>query len=390
VLLEIGGRKPACMETKRCPYCHKLQRAETQTCSRCGRVFLSKKPETRTRDLRHTPIPPASPHRAGHYAGLHPEDQPYQSSKIAVQRPPFVQDQGWQRPLHEPEQIILPSPDDEETLPVVSRHIVNRPQQPAPPVLPQKRASLAFRPISFILALSCLFFLLASSIIAFALIGKNAAISSAEVEASPNVIRANDTLTLSGQGFTGGHWLTFSYDFRHTVFDSHQRPLQVQVSDDGRFSTMIRVSADWGVGQHSIYVLDSAQQSSISTGITIEPAPGSQPHLQIPITEISFGQAEAGVVSNKILTLTNTGGGIISWQASSDQGWLTVSPDKGMFSGSTNVQININRENLAPGPYLGHITFRQNGDSATTHTVLVTMEVEATPPTPTAQMPLAQ
>src|SRR5216684_5378931 len=34
--------------------------------------------------------PPASPHRAGHYSGLHPEDQPYQSSFMPVQRPPAI------------------------------------------------------------------------------------------------------------------------------------------------------------------------------------------------------------------------------------------------------------------------------------------------------------
>jgi BACON domain-containing protein len=372
------------METKRCPYCHKLQRAEAQTCSRCGRAFLNKKPETRTRDLRHTPIPPASPHRAGHYAGLHPEDQPYQSSKIAVQRPPFVQDNGWQRPLHEPEQIILPSPEDEETLPVVSRHVVNRQQEPFSPTPPQKRAHLVVRPISFILALSCLFFLLASSIIAFALIGKNVAISSADVSASPNMVRPNDAFTLSGQGFTSGHWLTFSYDFRHTVFDGNHRPLQIQVGEDGRFSTTIHVTTDWGFGRHAIYVLDSAQQSSISTNIVIEQASDSQPHLQIPATEVNFGQAEAGVISTKTLTLANNGGGMVQWQVSSDQDWLSVSPDKGTFAGSTNIQITVNRENLTPAPYLGHLTFKQNGENATTQTVLVTMEVEATPPTPTA------
>src|SRR5713101_2629907 len=82
------GRKPACMETKRCLYCHKLQRADAQVCSRCGHMFLSKMPETRSRDLSRPSIPPASPHRAGHYSGLHPEDQPYQSSMMSVQRPP--------------------------------------------------------------------------------------------------------------------------------------------------------------------------------------------------------------------------------------------------------------------------------------------------------------
>src|SRR5437764_15284677 len=76
------------METKRCPYCHKLQRADAQICSRCGRTFLSKRSGTRRRDESRPSNPPASPHRAGHYAGLHPEDQPYQSSFLPVQRPP--------------------------------------------------------------------------------------------------------------------------------------------------------------------------------------------------------------------------------------------------------------------------------------------------------------
>jgi hypothetical protein len=31
---------------------------------------------------------PANPHRAGHYAGLHPEDQPYMSGQIALSRHP--------------------------------------------------------------------------------------------------------------------------------------------------------------------------------------------------------------------------------------------------------------------------------------------------------------
>src|SRR3989441_2459650 len=35
-------------------------------------------------------IPPASPHRAGHYSGLHPEDQPYQSSFMPILRPSAI------------------------------------------------------------------------------------------------------------------------------------------------------------------------------------------------------------------------------------------------------------------------------------------------------------
>src|SRR5438094_6510439 len=95
------------MQTKRCANCHKLSRAEAVTCSRCGQSFAGNTIRVSTRSALTAPsgkrsavversalrtrrrtIPPASPHRAGHYSGLHPEDQPYQSSMIAVQRPP--------------------------------------------------------------------------------------------------------------------------------------------------------------------------------------------------------------------------------------------------------------------------------------------------------------
>ena len=55
-------------------------------------------------------IPPASPHRVGHYSGLHPEDQPYQSSMIAVQ-PPQVHEQQGRLLAQEPEHILLPEVD---------------------------------------------------------------------------------------------------------------------------------------------------------------------------------------------------------------------------------------------------------------------------------------
>src|SRR5262245_48320692 len=116
------------MNTKRCAYCHKLQRAEAPICSRCGRAFVQKKPGSFIDDVTHPSLPHASPHRAGHYTGLHPEDQPYQSSKMAAQRrPPSLEVEPWQYLHQEPEHIVLPGTSnaparldktvEEETLP---------------------------------------------------------------------------------------------------------------------------------------------------------------------------------------------------------------------------------------------------------------------------------
>src|SRR5438132_12937525 len=142
------------MDTKRCFYCYKLLRADAEMCNRCGHAYSknaskvsasfsrSASPvsrgqggqESRGGRRRHTTmslannkkvkapvlgthddegeadaafpqrsIPPASPHRAGHYSGLHPEDQPYQSAIMSV---PYPGDR-YQRPSA-PEQPPAP------------------------------------------------------------------------------------------------------------------------------------------------------------------------------------------------------------------------------------------------------------------------------------------
>ena len=103
------------METKRCQRCHKLLRVDAQTCSRCGGYDFLPVSQTKPRypdalssgetasasshathssspvgsPLSPLPLTQLSPHRAGHYSGLHPEDEPYQSSFLPVQRPPL-------------------------------------------------------------------------------------------------------------------------------------------------------------------------------------------------------------------------------------------------------------------------------------------------------------
>jgi hypothetical protein len=100
------------METKRCVYCRKLQRAESRVCSRCGRSLERR----RSRGGKSWPssvsafsLPAASPHHAGYYSGLHPEDQPYQSNVIVT--PQFAAQQALEKQSFskEPKHIELPA-----------------------------------------------------------------------------------------------------------------------------------------------------------------------------------------------------------------------------------------------------------------------------------------
>ncbi len=107
------------METKRCTHCHKLQRVESQVCSRCGHSFERRR-SSGGRSWYSSgslfSLPAASPHHAGHYSGLHPEDQPYQSNKIVTPER-FLDDILEKEPLEEePGNMILSPREDDLVL----------------------------------------------------------------------------------------------------------------------------------------------------------------------------------------------------------------------------------------------------------------------------------
>jgi hypothetical protein len=369
------------METKRCVYCHKLQRIDAQICSRCGHAFVQKRSRVSKREWTQPSIPPASPHRAGHYSGLHPEDQPYQSNKIAVQHP--QESENWRTSLPEPEHIILPVTD-----PAVRRR-ANIPMQydepsaaefPAiegPAFYRSRKWFLPRRAIPILLAISCIFFLLASSIFVVVLLKKSAATTMAHITASPAILRANDTVILNGNGFRTRSTVTFTYDMDRMIVAGNQRPLTLQTDAQGTFSLQLRIPDNWGLGQHIIHATDEPAKLSVSTAITIEQPPMAPPALQLSTPNLTFGAAAPVVVSDKMISLINNGGGQITWHAHSDQSWLTVSAANNVFSGRESVHIVANRSALAPASYTGHITFLSDGNVPLMLTV--TMGVVAVP-----------
>jgi len=214
------------IDTKRCQHCQKVLRADAPRCSLCGYVFSPEVPDKRngsaTNGSHHTVTltmpsnPPASPHRAGHYSGLHPEDQPFQSSFMPVQRAPAVTRSLVDQEVVLPTVMTAPAPPpkapDTEGLPkrrvavptplplplpqrgansplgsftgAPQRQFVSPPVMPAPltnqwftePVpavlpLPRKQQKQS-RVVPVLLSASFLLFLLATSALAFLLLDK--------------------------------------------------------------------------------------------------------------------------------------------------------------------------------------------------------------------------
>lgn len=374
------------METKHCAHCRQIQPVDALVCDRCGRPFVKKqRGRSLSRAFSKPSLPAASPHRAGHYSGLHPEDQPYQSSVMMAQRSDMVAATHREMLQAEPEQIVLSPPNATPQLQREERRQRSTPTEQETPLwmtwLSQHEKSnvpaLPAKVIPILLTLACLFLLLASSILAFVLLGQHTTVATPAVWASPDVLRADDTFIFSGKGFNAHSLLTFTHDANQTLFDDRGHPLQAHTDAQGAFMLRLRVPHTWQPGVHSLHATDEAQKLGVSTHITVQQAPSTPPALRLATTTYQFPAAAAGVVSSQDITLINDGGGQLVWQESSDQPWLTVTPGNGSFSGREDVRVSVNRGALAPQTYIGHVSFRSHG--AGTAILAVTMGVSAQP-----------
>lgn len=386
------------METKRCAHCQKLSRGDAEVCRRCGHPFGERvntnKISVRTghfasRSGGPRSIPPASPHKAGHYSGLHPEDQPYQSAFLPAQHPPHSRTLS--RPLHpvprEPDVIVLAgvepppeAPPDPDSLDVpdfptqhvapVERKPVQRIAPPTPlPALPvqfdrperkYKRHRQRFIPVALTISVLCL--LIAGSIFTFLLLNRHT--YHPQLNSTPVSLRDNDTLLLSGSDFGANDQITFTHDDSQTpMLNGNGLQLAARSTILGAFSVSIVIPSNWLPGQHTLHANDAVQGVGATTTITIQQPSSAPPRMALATRALDMGAAGPGVVSNKTITLTNAGGSQLNWQASSDAPWLTVSPNGGSFSGSSAVHITVNRGALPSLSYTGHVLFRQSTPS---------------------------
>lgn len=113
------------------------------------------------------------------------------------------------------------------------------------------------------------------------------------------------------------------------------------------------------------------RKTAVPVTLTVNPAP---PVIGLSPTALSFSGTAGG--SNppvQTLSLSNTGGGTLSWTASNNAAWLSLSPASGTNSGMVHASVNL--AGLAAGTYTAAITITATG--ATTKTVPVTLTVGA-------------
>jgi len=156
-------------------------------------------------------------------------------------------------------------------------------------------------------------------------------------------------------------------------------------------ATWLTVSPASGTGNGTVTV--SATLSSLATGShsgTITLSAAGAATVTVPVTftvtaapaigaspsSLSFTAKQGG--SNpaaQTLTISNSGGGTLTWTASDNATWLTVSPASGTGNGTVTVSATLS--SLATGSHSGTITL--NATSASAVTIPVTFTVTAAP-----------
>jgi Viral BACON domain len=323
------------MDTRRCLRCHKLLRADAQKCSLCGYVFIqapvrrSSKATHASRQPATASFPsnaPASPHRAGHYSGLHPEDQPYQSSFMPILRPPAIT-----RRLDEQESEDVLEPVAVSSAPLLEALTEEREQAPkryvATPIpllspMPQRSTSV-LSPMHTPLPL---------------------------VEVELPLLEAEPTLHEP---------MTASLAAQSHLMDKH-RPRR-RIAPVLFITAILLFLVASSILMYLVVFAGTGKPLHPSANVTQsgnKQGQFTEPQLQLSTSHIDFGANKTQQV-----ILTNIGGQQVNWEAGVDSSWLSISPSFGTFSKQEPATITVNRSNLAAQIYTGNINFFQQGQN---------------------------
>ena len=106
--------------------------------------------------------------------------------------------------------------------------------------------------------------------------------------------------------------------------------------------------------------------------LSVNPAIGASP------TSLSFTAQAGANPAAQTLTISNTGGGTLSWSASDSATWLSLSPASG--TGTGVVTASVATGTMTTGSYSGTITLSATGAASVTIPVALTITAAPVPP----------
>lgn len=158
-------------------------------------------------------------------------------------------------------------------------------------------------------------------------------------------------------------------------------PQSGSVSAAGSSTVSVTVSrSDLDPGDYSSTIVIGSEYGNASVSVTMSVP---EPELTVNPRELNFGTV------NTLLsfTITNTGGGTLSWQVTTDPEfkWVSISLDKEIFKQaligidgageSSTIWVRVSRANMRFGTYKSTLRITSNGGNAVV-SIVMTVEVE--------------
>jgi hypothetical protein len=194
---------------------------------------------------------------------------------------------------------------------------------------------------------------------------------------SSNVAPLGGTVSFTLKHFSPSTRVVLTHDIQEPIVINGGTSITTNVQGMATFSLVI--DPTWGPGFHMIVAEDVNTRYTASANLQITgEGPTPPPHLLINTTPITMGADVVGANTIRAFTLTNSGGGSITWSANSSQPWLLVAPSQGIFSQTQTISLAVQRVGLKAGDYHGSITISSNVSPA--QHIEVDMTVQALPP----------
>lgn len=96
------------------------------------------------------------------------------------------------------------------------------------------------------------------------------------------------------------------------------------------------------------------------------------PELVVSTSSLDFGEA----LSSKTINISNIGSGTLTWNASSGQSWISITPSSGSITTeATTITVAVSREGLSAGTHSGSVDITSNGGDRS-----VTVQMTVLPP----------
>ncbi|HEY6543231.1 MAG TPA: hypothetical protein VIZ18_19970 [Ktedonobacteraceae bacterium] len=279
----------------------------------------------------------------------------------------------------------------------VDTHIIdNTPVPPASPMRPPRGPVIRWQA----LPRRHRFFVLVGLLVVLLLIGDGAlfllnmtrphaspALSSAPTSptltVTPAVTHPGEIVTLHLSNFSPASRVLLTRDMQLPVRTARASSL-ITPGSDGHADVPVLVEDNWEAGAHLLLAEDIHSHYTASVSLqVVSDFPTPLPHLVVGTSDepnglnspLSFGSDLPQVNTLQSLLLRNSGGSWISWQAASDQPWLTLAPRQGVFQESQGVFVAAARVHLAPGYHQGTLTITSNASKP----IIIQVDVNVLP-----------